>query len=49
MGGILANPNLCSYHKVNKYNYWNIMAASAAEFYYGEYSVNGCQFRGGMN
>ena len=49
MGDILANSDKCYYHKVNKYNYWKIMAVGAVDFYSGEYSGKGCPFRGGLN
>ena len=46
---ILDNPNLCYYHRVSKYNYWNIMRDGAANFFSGSFDGKGCPFRGGMN
>ena len=46
---ILSNPNLCYYHAVSKYKYWEIMKASGKDFFKGEYDKNdGCPFRKGM-
>ena len=49
MGEILDNPDLCYYHHVSKYNYWNIMRDGAANFFSGAFDGKGCPFRGGMN
>lgn len=49
MGEILNNPDLCYYHRVSKYNYWNIMRDGAADFFSGAFDGKGCPFRGGMN
>ena len=47
---ILANPNICYYHKHCGYNYWNIMNMSHGKrFFHGESKGKGCPFRGGMN
>ena len=47
---ILNNPNLCYYHAVSKYKYWDIMKAGGKDFFKGEYDKNdGCPFRDGMN
>ena len=49
MEDILNNPDVCYYHRVCKYNYWNIMKDCGAEFYVNDYDGKGCPFRGGMN
>ena len=49
MEDILNNPDICYYHRVCKYNYWNIMKDGGAEFYVKAYEGKGCPFRGGMN
>jgi len=49
MADIIANPDLCYYHRVSKYNYWNIMIDGAANFFNGKYEEVGCPFRGGLN
>ena len=49
MEDILNNPDICYYHRVCKYNYWNIMKDGGAEFYANHYDGKGCPFRGGMN
>ncbi len=49
MEDILINPDICYYHRVCKYNYWNIMKDGGAEFYANHYDGKGCPFRGGMN
>ena len=49
MEDILNNPDVCYYHRVCKYNYWNIIKNGGAEFYTNDYDGKGCPFRGGMN
>lgn len=47
---ILANPNICYYHKHCGYDYWKIMnAPHCKKFFCGDYKSKGCPFRGGMN
>jgi len=45
---ILANKNLCFYHDMNKYNYWNITEANQ-EFFTNHARHDLCPFREGMN
>ena len=49
MDEILDNPDLCYYHHVCHYNYWNIMRDGAADLFTGTFEGKGCPFRGGMN
>lgn len=50
MAEILANPDLCYYHAVSKYKYWEIMNEyGGKEFFSGKYDDDGCPFRLGMN
>ncbi len=49
MAEILANPDLCYYHAVSKYKYWDIMNNYGKEFFGGKYDDDGCPFRLGMN
>lgn len=45
---ILANKNLCFYHDMNKYNYWNITGANQ-EFFAKHANYDHCPFKKGMN
>lgn len=49
MKEIMDNPDICYYHRVSKYNYWNFMRDGASELFTGSYEGKGCPFRGGMN
>ena len=45
---IIANKDLCHYHKVNKYEYWNLTEANKQIFTQAKVE-NHCPFREGMN
>jgi hypothetical protein len=45
---ILANKNLCFYHHMSKYNYWNITEANRS-FFVNPTQYAHCPFRGGLN
>lgn len=50
MDDIIKTPDLCYYHAVSKYKYWNIMKdCGGKEFFGGKYEDKGCPFRLGMN
>ena len=45
---ILKDPDKCYYHKKCHYKYWEVTKQHAS-FFTGNYSDDGCPFRGGMN
>lgn len=45
---ILENKNLCYYHDVRKFKYWDITEANKS-FFVNNIDFNGCPFRGGLN
>lgn len=50
MAEILKKPELCYYHAVSEYKYWEIMNENGGkELFIGKYEEKGCPFRLGMN
>lgn len=47
-GNILLNKDLCHYHKVCKYNYWEITDMNS-QFFVNHSDFPGCPFRSGLN
>jgi hypothetical protein len=47
-GSIVGNKDLCHYHRVNKYEYWNITDQNQA-FFVNHAGIDSCPFKGGMN
>lgn len=50
LSDIIAEPSICYYHQVRKYNYWEIMSMDGvSDFFSGNFEGVGCPFRGGLN
>ena len=50
LSDIIADPSICYYHQVRKYNYWRIMSMDGvSDFFSGNFEGVGCPFRGGLN
>ena len=50
LSDIIADPSICYYHQVRKYNYWEIMSMNGvSDFFSGNFEGVGCPFRGGLN